>query len=102
MIAQIPHESQVQKFTLFVPKSQIHWVLWKVWIWRGRPSVANLELEFFLASQLIDSSLESGGTKTALVSFTGFGHATWEANLVDLSDLDRFGTIPLMLEVGDD
>ena len=56
----------------------------------------------FLASQLIDFSLESGGSKTALVSFTGFGHATWEANLVDLSDLDRFGTIPLMLEVGDD
>lgn len=44
MIAQIPHESQVQKCTLFVPRSQIHCVLWNVWIWRGSASAVSLEL----------------------------------------------------------
>ena len=44
---------------------------------------------------------ESCGIETALISFTGVGCVAWEANLVDFSNLDRFGAFPLILEVGD-
>lgn len=44
MIAQIPHDRQVQNSGLFVPRSQIHFVLWNVRIWRGFPTAASLEL----------------------------------------------------------
>jgi hypothetical protein len=45
MIAQIPHEFQLQNRAPFVPKSQIHWVEWKVSSCRGFPSPETLELE---------------------------------------------------------
>jgi hypothetical protein len=44
MIAQIPHETQVQNRVVSVPRSQIHCVLWNVWIWRGFSTAASLDL----------------------------------------------------------
>jgi len=42
------------------------------------------------------------GVKNRPISIVGFNDATWEANLVDLSDLRWFRTLPLMVEVGGD
>lgn len=46
IIAQIPHDSQEQNWILFVPRSQMHCVLWNVRIWWGFSIAASLDLGY--------------------------------------------------------
>ena len=98
MIAQIPHESQLQNRAPFVPKSQIHWVVWKVSICRGCPSPETLELGKWTGQpEMIVARV--GGTRIVQVSFTGFDDVAGKADLVDFCYMDLLRTLPQKVKV---